>query len=54
MDLVLVHFYYQKIFESHCESFRPIVASTYGMLAPGATKTLQHLADNMANKQQQP
>jgi hypothetical protein len=36
------------------ESFHPFVASTDGMLAPEATKNLQHLADLMSNKQQQP
>jgi hypothetical protein len=45
---------YQHICESPCESFHPFVASTDGMLAPEATKILQHLADLMANKQQQP
>jgi hypothetical protein len=44
---------YQHICESRPESFHPFVASTDGMLAPEATKILQHLADLMANKQQQ-
>jgi hypothetical protein len=45
---------YQHICETCRESFHPFVASTDGMLAPEATKTLQLLADLMANKQQQP
>jgi hypothetical protein len=45
---------YQQICESRRESFHPFVASTDGMLTPEATKILQHLADIMANKQQQP
>jgi hypothetical protein len=40
--------------ESRHESFHPFVVSRDGMLAPEATKIFQHLADLMANKQQQP
>ncbi|MGL5814518.1 MAG: reverse transcriptase domain-containing protein, partial [Aeromonas sp.] len=45
---------YQDICASRRESFHPFVASTDGMLAPEATRILQHLAEIMARKQQRP
>jgi hypothetical protein len=45
---------YQTICETHRESFHPFLASTDGMLAPEATKILQHLAHITVDKQQKP
>ena len=45
---------YQHICDSRRESFHPFVASADGMLAPAATKLLQHLAALTATRQQQP
>jgi hypothetical protein len=45
---------YQAICETRRESFHPFLASTDGMLAPEATKILQHLAHITAHKQQKP
>ena len=45
---------YQTICETRRESFHPFVASTDGMLAPEATRILQHLAEISAEKQQKP
>ena len=45
---------YKAICETRRESFHPFVASTDGMLAPEATKILQHLAQITAEKQQTP
>jgi hypothetical protein len=45
---------YQDICETRRESFHPFLASTDGMLAPDATKILQHLAHITAHKQQKP
>jgi hypothetical protein len=45
---------YQAICELRRESFHPFVASTDGMLAPEATKLLQHPAETLADKQQRP
>jgi hypothetical protein len=43
---------YQEICEAHRESYHPFIAPTDGMLAPEATKILQHLAHITAHKQQ--
>jgi hypothetical protein len=45
---------YQDICETRGESFHPFIASADGMLAPEATKILQHLAHITANKTQKP
>jgi hypothetical protein len=45
---------YQATCTSRRESFHPFVASADGMLAPEATKILQHLAHHIAEKQQRP
>jgi hypothetical protein len=45
---------YQATCISRRESFHPFVASADGMLAPEATKILQHLAHHIAEKQQRP
>ncbi|MGL4351554.1 MAG: reverse transcriptase domain-containing protein [Plesiomonas shigelloides] len=45
---------YKSICETRRESFHPFVASSDGMLAPEATKILQHLAGITAHKQQKP
>jgi hypothetical protein len=45
---------YQKICEARRESFHPFVASADGMLAPEATKILQHLANKLSEKTQRP
>jgi hypothetical protein len=45
---------YKSICETRRESFHPFIASSDGMLAPEATKILQHLAGITAHKQQKP
>jgi hypothetical protein len=45
---------YKDICETRRESFHPFIASTDGMLAPEATKILQHLAHTTAKKTQKP
>jgi hypothetical protein len=45
---------YQDICETRRETFHPFLASTDGMLAPEATKILQHMAHITAHKQQKP
>ena len=45
---------YQSICDSRRESFHPFVASADGLLAPAATKLLQHLAALTADRQQLP
>jgi ribosomal protein L19 len=43
---------YKDICETRQESFHPVIASTDSMLAPEATKILQHLAHTTAKKTQ--
>jgi hypothetical protein len=45
---------YKDICETRQESFHPFIASTDGMLAPEATKILQHLAHINVTKTQKP